>query len=70
MATTNIDGYDLKGIETGGFINEDVMQKIWDFSKIPQSEIKRQTEFLMRLYDLSTMPLSEHLALMRRNDAW
>jgi len=35
MATTNIDGYDLKGIETGGFINEDVMQKIWDVSKIP-----------------------------------
>jgi len=25
MATTNIDGYDLKGIETGGFINEDVI---------------------------------------------
>lgn len=38
---------------------EDILQ--WDFSKIPQSEIKRQTEFLMRLYDLSTMPLSEHL---------
>lgn len=35
MATTNIDGYDLKGIETGGFINEDIMQKIWDVSKIP-----------------------------------
>ena len=35
MATTNIDGYDLNGIETGGFINEDVMQKIWDVSKIP-----------------------------------
>ncbi len=35
MAVTNIDGYDLKGIETGGFINEDVMQKIWDVSKIP-----------------------------------
>jgi hypothetical protein len=35
MATTNIDGYDLKGIETGGFINEDVMQRIWDVSKIP-----------------------------------
>ena len=38
---------------------EDILQ--WDFSKIPQSEIKRQTEFLMRLYDLSTKPLSEHL---------
>lgn len=35
MSTTNIDGYDLKGIETNGFINEDVMQKIWDVSKIP-----------------------------------
>jgi len=46
----------------------DILQ--WEFSKIPRSEIKRQTEFLMRLYNLSTMPLSEHLALMRRNDAW
>jgi len=38
---------------------EDIMQ--WEFSRIPQSEIERQTEFLMRLYDLSTKPLSEHL---------
>ena len=35
MSTTNIDGFDLKGIKTNGFINEDVMQKIWDVSKIP-----------------------------------
>ena len=35
MSTTNIDAYDLKGIEKGGFINEDVMQKVWDVSKIP-----------------------------------
>ena len=35
MATTNIDGYDLKGLKLGGFINEDVMQKVWDVSKIP-----------------------------------
>ena len=35
MSTTNIDGYDLKGIETNGFIREDVMNRIWDVSKIP-----------------------------------
>ena len=35
MSTTNIDAYDLKGIETGGFIREEVMNKIWDVSKIP-----------------------------------
>lgn len=31
-----------------------------EFSKIPVSEIKRQTEFLLKLYDLSTKPLTEH----------
>ena len=35
MSTSNIDSYDLKGIETNGFINEEVMQKIWNVSAIP-----------------------------------
>lgn len=47
--------YELHAVLT----EEDLLQ--WEFSKIPLSEIKRQTEFLMRLYDLSTKPLSEHL---------
>jgi hypothetical protein len=35
MATGNIDSFDLKSIKLGGVINEDVMQKIFDISKIP-----------------------------------
>ena len=35
MSTTNIDSFDLKSIAKGGVINEDVMQKIFDISKIP-----------------------------------
>jgi len=35
MATTNLDAADLKGVAYRGLINEDVMQKIWDISKIP-----------------------------------
>ena len=35
MSATNIDSFDLKSIAKGGVINEDVMQKIFDISKIP-----------------------------------
>ena len=35
MAAGNIDSFDLKSIAKGGVINEDVMQKIFDISKIP-----------------------------------
>lgn len=35
MSTANLDSADLKGVAYGGLINEDVMQKIWDISKIP-----------------------------------
>ena len=35
MATYNLDSADLKGVAFGGLINEDVMQQIWDISKIP-----------------------------------
>lgn len=35
MATTNLDSADLKGVAFGGLIREDVMNKIWDISKIP-----------------------------------
>lgn len=35
MATTNLDAADLKAVQSGGLINEDVMQTIWDISKIP-----------------------------------
>ena len=35
MATGNIDSFDLKSIAKGGVINEDVMQRIFDISKIP-----------------------------------
>jgi hypothetical protein len=31
----NLDAFNLKSVETGGLINEDVMQKIFDISKIP-----------------------------------
>lgn len=30
-----LDGYDLSAVAYGGLINEDVMQQIWDVSKIP-----------------------------------
>lgn len=35
MSTANLDSADLAGVARGGLINEDVMQKIWDISKIP-----------------------------------
>lgn len=35
MATTNLDAADLKSVSYRGLINEDVMQRIWDISKIP-----------------------------------
>jgi len=35
MSTANIDSYNLKSQAYGGLINEDVMQQIWDISKIP-----------------------------------
>jgi len=35
MATANLDSADLKGVLAGGLIREDVMNKIWDISKIP-----------------------------------
>lgn len=35
MATGNIDSFDLKSIDTNGMIREDVMDRIFDISKIP-----------------------------------
>jgi hypothetical protein len=35
MSTANLDSADLKAVTFGGLINEDVMQQIWDISKIP-----------------------------------
>ena len=35
MSTQNLDSADLKGVVRGGLIREDVMNKIWDISKIP-----------------------------------
>lgn len=35
MATGNIDSFDLKSIKAGGMIREDVMDKIFNISKIP-----------------------------------
>ena len=35
MSTANLDSADLKAALEGGLINEDVMQAIWDISKIP-----------------------------------
>ena len=35
MSTENLDSADLKGVAFGGLIREDVMNKIWDISKIP-----------------------------------
>jgi len=35
MSTANLDGADLRGVLRGGLIREDVMEKIWDISKIP-----------------------------------
>jgi len=35
MASGNIDSFNLKSIAKGGVINEDVMQRIFDISKIP-----------------------------------
>jgi len=35
MSTANLDSADLKAVGYKGLINEDVMQQIWDISKIP-----------------------------------
>ncbi|RKY42335.1 MAG: hypothetical protein DRP85_03350 [Candidatus Makaraimicrobium thalassicum] len=35
MSTANLDSANLKAVEHGGLIREDVMNKIWDISKIP-----------------------------------
>ena len=35
MTTANLDSADLKGVLVGGLIREDVMNKIWDISRIP-----------------------------------
>ena len=35
MATTNLDSADLKSVARDGLIHEDVMNKIWDISKVP-----------------------------------
>ena len=35
MSADNLDSANLKGVLVNGLINEDVMQKIWDISKIP-----------------------------------
>ena len=35
MAAANLDSADLKGVNVNGLIREDVMDKIWDISKIP-----------------------------------
>jgi len=35
MASEHWDAYDLKQLDAGGLINEDVMQRIWDISAIP-----------------------------------
>lgn len=35
MSTANLDSADLKGVAYGGLIKEDVMNRIWDISRIP-----------------------------------
>lgn len=35
MATQNLDSADLKAVQSGGLIREDVMDKVWDISSIP-----------------------------------
>ena len=35
MSSANLDSADLKSVKSGGLIREDVMDKIWDISKIP-----------------------------------
>lgn len=35
MATTNLDSADLKAVLAGGWIHEDLMDKIWDISNVP-----------------------------------
>lgn len=35
MSTANLDAADLKSVLAGGLVREDVMDKIWDISKIP-----------------------------------
>jgi len=35
VSTANLDAADLKAVTRGGLIREDVMNKIWDISKIP-----------------------------------
>jgi len=35
MSTANLDSADLKAVDVNGLIREDVMNKIWDISRIP-----------------------------------
>jgi hypothetical protein len=35
MSTSNLDSADLKAVARGGVIREDVMDRVWDISKIP-----------------------------------
>jgi hypothetical protein len=35
MATTNLDSADLKAVLAGGWVHEDLMNKIWDISNVP-----------------------------------
>lgn len=35
MSTANLDAHNLGAVALGGLVNEDVMQQIWDISKIP-----------------------------------
>jgi hypothetical protein len=35
MSTTNLDSADLKAVLAGGWIREDLMDKIWDISNVP-----------------------------------
>lgn len=35
MAASNLDSADLKAVQAGGLIREDVMEKVWDISSIP-----------------------------------
>ena len=41
MSTANTDDFDLRSQEFGGLVNEDVMQQIWDISKIPLAFLDR-----------------------------
>lgn len=41
MSTANTDDFDLRSQEFNGLVNEDVMQSIWDISKIPLAFLDR-----------------------------